>query len=100
MGARALSRDSTLGACTRAALDKSSAENPFPRVVAFATASASRRGNSLALDVVGCQWILLDVFDVFDVFDAVDPVDPVDAVDPECIESHWFQLAVLIQFPA
>ena len=89
-----MSRDSTLGACTRAALDKSSAENPFFQVVAFATASASRRGNSLALDVVGCQWILLDVFD------AVDPVDPVDAVDPESIESHCFQLAVLIQFPA
>ena len=29
MGARALSRDSTLGACTRAALDKSPAERPF-----------------------------------------------------------------------
>ena len=97
MGARALSRDSTLGACTRVALDKSSAENPFFQVVAFATASASRRGDSLALDAAGCQWNMLDVFDVFD---AVDPVDPVDAVDPECIESHCFQLAVLIQFPA
>ena len=92
-----MSRDSTLGACTRAALDKSSAENPFFQVVAFATASASRRGNSLALDVVGCQWILLDVFDFFD---AVEPVDPVDAVDTESIDSHCFQLAVLIQFPA
>ena len=94
MGARALSRDSTLGACTRAALDKSSAENPFFQVVALATAFAFRRGDSLALDAAGCQWNMMDVFD------AVDPVDPVDAVDPECIESHCFQLAVLIQFPA
>ena len=94
MGARALSRDSTLGACTRAALDKSSAENPFFQVVAFATASASLRGDSLALDTAGCQWNMLDVFD------AVEPVDPVDAINPESIESHCFQLAVLIQFPA
>ena len=92
-----MSRDSTLGACTRAALDKSFVENPFFQVVAFATASSFRRGDSLALDAAGCQWNMLDVFDVFD---AVDPVDPVDAVDPECIESHCFQLAVLIQFPA
>ena len=89
-----MSRDSTLGACTRAALEQSSAKNPVLRVVAIATAPASRRGNSLALDAAGCQWNMLDIFD------AVDPVDPVDAVDPECIESHWFQLAVLIQFPA
>lgn len=46
MGAGALSRDSTLGACTRAALDKSSAEKPFfwsGSIVA--TAPASRRGD-------------------------------------------------------
>ena len=58
MGARALSRDSTLGACTRAALDKSSATIPF-----FLSGSFCYRFCLPARGFVGigCCWMSMDL---------------------------------------